>query len=883
MLNFPLAPGVHIDDITRSSLTVTTATPGLPVMVIGTDGPWSALYQPYLVGSFAEIERWLQGESGVRSNSVSAAGFASARPVRKGGNPAHQRLSSLISGPENQSSSEPDWTHPSFSALKAYFDNGGGACYLCRSDQLNQIADLSDATLVVQAGQPLEVGLAISALCQPGSGLFALLDGPNDAPPADDNAETVKLQPNFDAEALAAFVSEYNANASAALYYPWLSPQWLLYQRSGEPVGRIHPVAPSAVAAALIQQTDRQIGPWKAPANLTLQPGLQPLVKVGDASQARFNQDGKLAVNMLREFPGIGVQLWGARTLSAGDVAWSYVPVRRTFDRIERDMQQSLRKVLFKPNGPQTWQQLRNAAENYLFNLFEAGAFAGTTPEQSYQVQVGVGSSMTEQDLNDGILRMNIGLAVVRPAEFIVLEFSQTMASAVSGDVITPIREPLRFYSLSPFQLPDFPPSPSGHPQPVGMGRCLSMGGTRLLLRSTNYFQAEEEQTNLIIYQRGAAGWKQEFFEVMPYVNIPGATLDNVMLSPDGNYAFYNTFSFDDDELISGVFWAKNNNGVWPALSEWNKLTLPEDTGMDVFGITMSSYTGYDSWLAISVANVFKEGYVVESKVLMYKLEGDEWLYHQVLDSSGEVLNPRLYGGAIKFDSTGSVLAISAPNSPFNPDVMVRKLSPANEGGTGIEIHLGAVDIYHRVNELWVYHTTLTPEDDNEAAFGTDLAFNQRGDLVVSSAAMKFNTELNVSEFSGRLYLFTNKEGVWQQEHRVEEQSQSKKFTGYQLCFAGENELVASSIAASRAEPIGDGEIEISLSYGVTVFFCKDGTLSRQYDLTDGATGGNKFRFGFGFGFGLSSSGNYFSVFGDAETNEEGGVKRNKVRVYEKR
>lgn len=774
MLNFPLAPGVHIDDITRSSLTVTTATPGLPVMVIGTDGPWSALYQPYLVGSFAEIERWLQGESGVRSNSVSAAGFASARPVRKGGNPAHQRLSSLISGPENQSSSEPDWTDPCFSALKAYFDNGGGACYLCRSDQLSQIADLSDATLVVQAGQPQEVGLAISALCQPGSGLLALLDGPNDAPPAEDNTDLVKRQPRFDAEALAAFISEYNANASAALYYPWLSPQWLLYQRSGEPVGRIHPVAPSAVAAALIQQTDRQTGPWKAPANLTLQPGLKPLVKVGDASQARFNQDGKLAVNMLREFPGIGVQLWGARTLSAGDVAWSYVPVRRTFDRIERDMQQSLRKVLFKPNGPQTWQQLRNAAENYLFGLFEAGAFAGTTPEQSYQVQVGVGSSMTEQDLNDGILRMNIGLAVVRPAEFIVLEFSQTMASAVSGDVVAPIREPL----------PELEPVVNYVPareQPRGydlipsayFGRSVGMSADG----RTVIFGSWSPKIRAYIYQQRSDGHWELVFKATAVQQVTGI---QYALSEDGTAAFIGVPG-------STLYVTRYVAGIWPEWDEWQQVVPAPKPVAGYGGKIAISPDG--TRLAVYAAQATFKDPTQSGAVYLWYYQDNTWQHKQTLLAEAPQENEQ-FGYQMSFNRSGEQLVIFSQTLKEGEGEYIRvttctlgetgvtrqdsaripasgpsfaSLHPSGEliaiGNSNFENNTGKLQLYQLQSEGWIAGQLLEAKQTTGDYFGQLSIFSPDGNtLVVHTLSAKGQSG---SKHSGKVWIFQQWEGEW--------------------------------------------------------------------------------------------------------------------------
>jgi len=180
-------------------------------------------------------------------------------------------------------------------------------------------------------------------------------------------------------------------------------------------------VPPSAIAAAAIAQTDRERGVWKAPANQTVN-GITPMFAVSDDFQGQYNNDK--ALNMIRTFPSLGTVVWGARTLEDND-NWRYIPVRRLFNAVERDIQKNLNKLVFEPNSQPTWQRVRAAIDSYLHNLWQQGALAGNTPTDAWFVQVGKGLTMTEDEINQGKMIIKIGLAAVRPAEFIILQFSQ--------------------------------------------------------------------------------------------------------------------------------------------------------------------------------------------------------------------------------------------------------------------------------------------------------------------------------------------------------------------------------------------------------------------------------------------------------------------------
>ena len=188
---------------------------------------------------------------------------------------------------------------------------------------------------------------------------------------------------------------------------------------------------PSAAVAGIYVATDNNRGVWKAPANISLNGVIEPAVKVDSEEQAGMNIDavsGK-SINAIRFFPGKGTMVWGARTLAGNDLDWRYIPVRRFFNMVEESVKKSTQWVMFEPNGANTWVKVRAMIENYLTQKWRDGALAGTKPEDAFFVNCGLGSTMTSQDIRDGRLIVEIGMAAVRPAEFIILHFSHKLAS----------------------------------------------------------------------------------------------------------------------------------------------------------------------------------------------------------------------------------------------------------------------------------------------------------------------------------------------------------------------------------------------------------------------------------------------------------------------
>lgn len=165
---------------------------------------------------------------------------------------------------------------------------------------------------------------------------------------------------------------------------------------------------------------------WKAPAGTEARlAGVHSLtVKLTDRENGLLNP---LGINCLRAFPVMGPLVWGARTLQGADALdseWKYVPVRRLALHIEESLLRGLQWVVFEPNNEQLWQQIRLNASAYLHSLFEKGAFKGTTPRQAYFVKCDKDTT-TEADIENGIVNVVVGIAPVKPAEFVIVKIQQ--------------------------------------------------------------------------------------------------------------------------------------------------------------------------------------------------------------------------------------------------------------------------------------------------------------------------------------------------------------------------------------------------------------------------------------------------------------------------
>lgn len=188
-------------------------------------------------------------------------------------------------------------------------------------------------------------------------------------------------------------------------------------------------IPPSGAVAGVYAMIDSNRGVWKAPANVSLDSVIDVTESIDNSEQESLNVDvdaGK-SINAIRIFTGRGVMIWGARTLAGNDNEWRYISVRRFFNMVEESVKKSTYWAVFEANDANTWIKVKSMIENYLIQKWRDGALAGSKPDDAFYVKVGLGLTMTAQDILEGRMNIEIGMAVVRPAEFIILKFSHKM------------------------------------------------------------------------------------------------------------------------------------------------------------------------------------------------------------------------------------------------------------------------------------------------------------------------------------------------------------------------------------------------------------------------------------------------------------------------
>ncbi len=211
----------------------------------------------------------------------------------------------------------------------------------------------------------------------------------------------------------------------SALYYPYLTvtnPFYDAETAANKP--STFDIGPSAMAAGLWGRIDAARGVWKAPAGLeaTVRGALGPNVAIGNAIQDNLNEWG---VNCLRSIIGPTV-VWGGRTLATkSKPQYRYIPVRRTQNMIGESLYNALQAVVFEPNDHKLWGGLRASIGNFMDGLHRAGAFQGEKASDAYYVNCGLGSTMTQGDIDAGIVRVVVGFAPLKPAEFVVVQIQQ--------------------------------------------------------------------------------------------------------------------------------------------------------------------------------------------------------------------------------------------------------------------------------------------------------------------------------------------------------------------------------------------------------------------------------------------------------------------------
>lgn len=231
---------------------------------------------------------------------------------------------------------------------------------------------------------------------------FAVVDGPQNQPQPTD------LDPR----------SDIDDTKYAAFYYPWLIA-------SDPRTGARVEVPPSGAVCGIYALTDNTRGVWKAPANETVAGALDLKYEVNQRAQENLNPKG---VNCIRRFPGRGIRVWGARTLSS-DPMWKYVNVRRLFIFLEASIYFATQWVVFEPNDPKLWARVKQTVTLFLRSQWREGALFGEKEDEAFHVAIGR-DTMTEDDILNGRLIIEIGIAPVRPAEFVIFRIFQKTAEA---------------------------------------------------------------------------------------------------------------------------------------------------------------------------------------------------------------------------------------------------------------------------------------------------------------------------------------------------------------------------------------------------------------------------------------------------------------------
>lgn len=203
----------------------------------------------------------------------------------------------------------------------------------------------------------------------------------------------------------------------AAVYHPWLTVFDSLDKRNIA-------VPPSGAMMGIYARSDSERGVHKAPANEVVRGAIGLDVAYNKGEQDVLNPRG---VNLIRVLPGQGIRVWGARTVSSNSL-WKYVNVRRLFIYVEESIKANTNWVVFEPNDQTLWSRTERTISVFLDGLWRTGALAGSSPDEAFYVQVGA-TTMSQDDIDNGRLICEIGIAPVKPAEFVIFRLTQRTAS----------------------------------------------------------------------------------------------------------------------------------------------------------------------------------------------------------------------------------------------------------------------------------------------------------------------------------------------------------------------------------------------------------------------------------------------------------------------
>ncbi len=401
------------------------------------------------------IEEVPLGTRPIQAVGTSTAGFVGAAPNKD----AHL----------NEAVAIPNWTEfvrqfvaegsastPLANAVRGFFDNGGTLCYVCNTGDgpivggasgrvgLDVLATIDEIAIVAAPGMyGAEVYDALLTHCETLQDRVAILDTPETVDNLNLLTQVATATPTpsrrrssgdsdaadsgDSAPAATGLRPRQSDNGFGAVYFPWITVRDAL---SGDLVN----VAPSGHVAGIYARTDATRGVHKAPANEIVRGALNVTRRLTRDEQGILNPVG---VNVIRLFTGEGIRVWGARTVAPASSEYRYLNVRRLFCMVEESIAASMRWVLFEPNDIPLWKSIERDVTAFLLRLWRDGALQGAAPQQAFFVKCDAETN-PQENIDAGIVTTIIGMAPVKPAEFVVFRISQyvggTEIEAVGGN-----------------------------------------------------------------------------------------------------------------------------------------------------------------------------------------------------------------------------------------------------------------------------------------------------------------------------------------------------------------------------------------------------------------------------------------------------------------
>jgi phage tail sheath protein FI len=469
-------PGAYIEEIPKLPPSVAPVDTAIPAFIGYTEKATNEvaddlLLKPKRIESLVEFEQYFGGPQPETGLAVTITTTTTASP----GSPIG--VTSSVTVDEDTRSK-----HILYYALQMFYANGGKSCFIVSVGDFKAVAaDLVLAELqaaleplskvdeptliVIPEAQSLPIADyatlhdAALAQCNDLKDRFVIMDAHGGAESlSDPDADLIQAVANFRTAGPGQFLkygAAYAPNLSTILDYAYdeaavqvshvidggaattaaldavatneLRERAIAALRAKDLV-----LPPSGAIAGVFAKVDNDRGVWKAPANVPLVAVVRPTIELGNVQNDAMNVDptaGK-SVNAIRPFVGKGTLVWGARTLAGNDNEWRYVNVRRFFTFVEESVKKATDQFTFEPNDANTWVKVQAMIENFLTTQWRAGALQGIKPEHAFYVAVGLGRTMTPLDILEGRMIVQIGMAAVRPAEFIVLRFSHKMAES---------------------------------------------------------------------------------------------------------------------------------------------------------------------------------------------------------------------------------------------------------------------------------------------------------------------------------------------------------------------------------------------------------------------------------------------------------------------